>query len=178
LPAFRDLYGITDLMRKDRKQVAYTCVTIMGDIINNVALHNYCSKMTANGSTVYRYVFMHTNPANTGALSMLLPFQGATHTTELMYLFDVNMFITPWRRTKADRQVLNTTTRLWTNFAKYGNPNGDPIMAQREFDFNWEPVTSNEPERHLLVQNLPVLKERLDNKRIERLGPLFEHFLP
>lgn len=28
LNTFRDLYGITDLMRKDKRQVAYTCVAV------------------------------------------------------------------------------------------------------------------------------------------------------
>ncbi|KAH7698560.1 Protein F15A8.6, partial [Aphelenchoides avenae] len=75
LNTFRDLYGITDLMRKDKRQVAYTCVAIMGDIINNVSQQTYCQKMAASGSTVYRYIFTHTNPNNTGALRLLLPFR-------------------------------------------------------------------------------------------------------
>lgn len=88
------------------------------------------------------------------------------------------MFVTPWRRTKADRQVLDSTTRMWTNFAKYGNPNGDPVMAKRDFDFNWEPVTADQPERHLVIQKDAYTKERLDTRRVERLAPMFECFLP
>lgn len=95
-----------------------------------------------------------------------------------MYLFDINMFITPWRRNKADRKVLDTTTRLWTNFAKYGNPNGDPQLAKRDFDFNWEPTEVDQPEKHLVIQKDSYMKQQLDTRRVERLTPMFEYFLP
>ncbi|KAI1723263.1 carboxylesterase family domain-containing protein [Ditylenchus destructor] len=190
MATFRDLYGLTDLMRKDKKAVQYACVTIMSDLINNLSLQNYCDKMSQyTKSTVYRYIFEHFNPSSSRALNPLLPFIGATHCTELIYIFDINVFVTPWRRNSADRRVLDLTTRMWTNFAKFGDPNGRKCdnnnneipnvndKNARNMDFCWEPVSEDSLERHLVINEKPRMCENLESKRIERLAPSLEYLL-
>lgn len=95
-------------------------------------------------------------------------FSAATHCTELAYLFDVNVLLKPWKRSKDDLRVSNIVTTMWTNFAKYGNPNSV------KFDFTWDPVTAETPGRHLLITPKPHMIDKLeDDERVRRLSPLF-----
>uniref|UniRef100_A0A915EDC9 Carboxylic ester hydrolase n=1 Tax=Ditylenchus dipsaci TaxID=166011 RepID=A0A915EDC9_9BILA len=170
LAAFRDLYGISDHMRKDKKAVQQVSVAIMSDLINNLPLQNYCDKMT-----------QLTN--STSCFEPLLPFVGATHCTELM-------------RNHTDRKVLDLTTRMWTNFAKFGNPNGVTQAGIQKYDnnnnnfdvkefnaeptdiqFRWEPVNNSQPENHLVIREKPQMRQKLETRRIERLAPPMDSFL-
>jgi hypothetical protein len=68
-------------------------------------LANFCANSLANGWTIFRYEFEHFNEGNTRAMNPLMPFKGATHGTELAFVFDVNIFLLPWRRTNVDKQA-------------------------------------------------------------------------
>ena len=85
---------------------------IMSDLINSLALHNFCSSTVSKpGARVWRFLFDHFNPDSSWALNPLLPFKASTHGNELHYVFDINFFVVPWRRTAGDRAVLEMTTK-------------------------------------------------------------------
>lgn len=44
----------------------------------------------------------------------------ATHGSELLYAFNVNMFVTPYVRTRNDRKITKIMTTLLANFIKFG----------------------------------------------------------
>lgn len=54
--------------------------------------------------------------------------------------------------------------KMFTNFAKYGDPNG------KDMNFQWEPVSFEFPEKHLIIRIDPVMRDKLDSTRIERLS--------
>jgi len=152
----------------------------MSDLINNLALENYCREMTRHGSTVYRYSFEHFNPATSRPLNFLLPFVASTHCTELAYVFDVNFFVAPWRRTKRDREVASLTTRLWTDFAKSGDPNG--TSGEMAGTDRWEPVEEQRLRKHLAIRGLGgVMEEELvseaQRERVEKLAAGMREFI-
>jgi para-nitrobenzyl esterase len=75
---------------------------------------------TTGKSPVYYYSFRQQLPFPAGSV-----YQGwgASHFAELWYVFD-HLDQSPWRWTKADRQVAEEMSTYWVNFAKSGNPNG------------------------------------------------------
>jgi hypothetical protein len=91
---------------------------MMSDLVNNLAMHNFCRSITQKpGAHVWHFLFDHFNPDSSRALNRLLPFKASTHGNELHYVFDINFFVLPWRRTQADRAVLDMTTRWARIFA-------------------------------------------------------------
>lgn len=77
-------------------------------------------------------------------------------------------------KTKADRRVTDITTKMWTNFARYGNPNGDPKSKFKEFEFDWKPVTSENAEQHLVIKDGPKFEEKLEATYFDKLLPVLE----
>ncbi|KAK6057525.1 Carboxylesterase [Cooperia oncophora] len=115
---------------------------LYSDIFVNNGTYSYVTKMATQSNRIYLYSFEFFNPRSFGILSLRMPFRGATHCTELTYLFGVSLLF-GFQFTDADKQMIDLMTRMWTNFAKYGNPNG-PYQDSTVFDFKWEPVTSQD----------------------------------
>ncbi|KAI6186696.1 Carboxylic ester hydrolase [Aphelenchoides besseyi] len=174
LSAYRELYGINDSLRKNKRETQLTCVNILSDMINNIAIELHVRRNVNAGGVCYRYSFDHYNPTITTALNLMLPFCGATHGMELSYIFDINIFVTPYYRTKADRRVSNFMSKIIANFVKFGNPNG--TGSTDEIDLNWKPATADNPSRHLCIRDNPIMKEEMDNTRALRLLPLLDAY--
>lgn len=186
----RQLYGIDDVtaLVGNKAELQRTCVTIMSDLVNNLAMHNFCqANVQKSGAKVWRYIFDHYNPDSSWGLNPLLPFKASTHGNELHYVFDINFFVIPWRRTATDRAVLERTTKWWTNFAKWGDPNGASTKRAANVDGNengktqafattihWETLNAENIERHMHIGSEPRMKETsADNKRIEQLALIY-----
>jgi para-nitrobenzyl esterase len=74
------------------------------------------------GPAVFRYRFDHAPPAGTGQAS-----RGAHHSAEIQFVFgSLEPGKVPWR--DEDRKVSETIMSYWSNFAKYGDPNGGALM--------------------------------------------------
>jgi para-nitrobenzyl esterase len=65
----------------------------------------------------YLYYFTHVPPAPPG-----FPSRGATHTADLAYMFDNPPANGTW--TDTDKQLADTMSSYWVNFAATGDPNG------------------------------------------------------
>lgn len=65
----------------------------------------------------YLYFFTHVPPTAPGQ-----PSRGATHTADLAYMFDNQPPNATW--TDTDKQLAETMSSYWVNFAATGNPNG------------------------------------------------------
>ncbi len=57
---------------------------------------------------------------------------GATHGSDLYYVFG-NLDQRKWAWTEDDYRLSSAMVRYWTNFAKYGNPNGQNLPLWPEF---------------------------------------------
>jgi para-nitrobenzyl esterase len=82
---------------------------------------------TRGKAKAYLYYFTHIPPAAPGA-----PSRGATHGAETPYVF--NNPGSNW--TDRDRQVGNTLSSYWANFAATGNPNGKGLTAWPACEIN------------------------------------------
>ncbi|KAI6198924.1 Carboxylesterase, type B domain-containing protein [Aphelenchoides besseyi] len=171
IDAFRTLYGITDILLKDKTMVKRTIVKMFSEFVNESPMHSHVLKSLERRDVVYRYLFDHHNKFITSYFNALLPFSAATHATEIPYIFNVNIFMAPFRKTAADRKVQVLMTKMFTNFAKFGDPNSP------DFDFKWEPATYEKAGRHLLIRPDPVMKEDVESDRIDRLSAAIEAML-
>ncbi|KAI6228933.1 Carboxylic ester hydrolase [Aphelenchoides fujianensis] len=174
IAAFRELYGINESLRKSKKATQLAVVNLLGDVINNAALELHVRRNVEAGGTCFRYSFDYCNPTLTAALNLAMPFVGPTHGCELAYVFDINPFVTPTIKKKADKQVLDLMTAMLTNFVKYGDPNGDPAAASSDFDFRWAPATAANPARFLSVRPQPEMRDEAENTRAVQLLPLLD----
>lgn len=192
LEEIRQLYGLpsdSKILAGNKPEMQRICVAMMSDLVNNLAMHNFCRSITQKpGTHVWHFLFDHFNPDSSRALNRLLPFKASTHGNELHYVFDINFFVLPWRRTQADRDVLDMTTRWWTNFAKFGDPNGQsgaemPSAVEEaakdasqppSLQVYWAALSPENMERHLIIAKEPRMREgTAESKRVQRLAPAY-----
>jgi para-nitrobenzyl esterase len=82
---------------------------------------------TRGKGKTYLYYFTHVPPAAPGA-----PSRGATHGAETAYVFQ-NLVPANLNWTNLDRQVADTLSSYWANFAAKGDPNGKGLPSWPAF---------------------------------------------
>ncbi|CCD69466.1 Esterase cest-33 [Caenorhabditis elegans] len=117
----------------------------LGDEFFNVGVIQAAKNAAKHGNEVYFYTFEYVNPDSFGMWDGMMPFKAAVHCTELRYLLGEGVY-SKFEPTEEDRKVMETTTTLFSNFAKYGNPNGKGATAEI-----WEKYSLNRPERHYRI---------------------------
>ncbi|XP_059047363.1 esterase FE4-like [Achroia grisella] len=103
--------------------------------------------IAANNTSVYNYYFDYSGKRN--LLKYATPFKnhdGACHADELFYLF--NSRIWPFPISQRDQKIVNWLTKLWTNFAKYGDPTPN---FKSDLPVRWTP--SNKESKKFLYIN-------------------------
>ena len=83
-------------------------------------------------SRAFLYYFTHEPPAPVGATSRGGLGSGATHGAEAQYIFQ--NLLPPRAWTDLDRQVSDTLSSYWVNFAANGNPNTKSLAKWPAFD--------------------------------------------
>lgn len=88
----------------------------------------FCYLRDSLQKPAYQYLFVRKLPGTK---------DGAFHSSELWYMF--NTLGRSWRpMTSADKKLAGKMTDYWTNFAKYGNPNGQGTET-------WHPFKQDNP---------------------------------
>ena len=96
-------------------------------------MRNWASLQSKTGkSKAYLYYFTHDPPAANAASPRGGRGSGATHGAEAAYVFENLLPPRPW--TDLDRQVADTLSSYWVNFATNGNPNGKGLPEWPAFD--------------------------------------------
>ncbi|XGW17885.1 hypothetical protein V3C99_002470 [Haemonchus contortus] len=154
---------------RDPVIVARAFTEILGDLFVNVGVQKaVLETLEAHDAPVYFYSYTYFNPKSWGPLSIRWPFKDATHCTELAYIFAVGI-IWNFDFNDDDKRMLEMTTRMWTNFAKYGNPNGVAEIPSSSVPcdrpFIWEPATLSNPQRHLAISLRPEMKDEYKKGR-------------
>ena len=95
-------------------------------------LGQFCKIRDENGGKAYAYEFARAMPGDSA---------GAFHSAELWYVF--HTLGNCWRPLQKEDYILSDQMiDAWTNFAKYGNPNG----KRKEI---WKPYTADNPQFRL-----------------------------
>jgi len=115
------------------------------------AINDFCAlRAEQSDKPAYAYLFQRQLPGDDS---------GAFHSADLWYVF--HSMEHSWRPfTEGDKALSNQIVDYWTNFAKYGDPNGEEGGA-------WEPYTLENPGFMLLDAN----EEQADVKMSE--NPVF-----
>uniref|UniRef100_A0A158P6I1 COesterase domain-containing protein n=1 Tax=Angiostrongylus cantonensis TaxID=6313 RepID=A0A158P6I1_ANGCA len=95
---------------------------VLGDLFINIAIQRtVLDVLETHSAPVYFYSFDYYNPKSWGPLSLYFrwPFKDASHCTDLTYVFAVGIHW-DFQLNEDDKKMLEFTTRMWTNFAKYG----------------------------------------------------------
>ncbi|KAH9641816.1 hypothetical protein HF086_005356 [Spodoptera exigua] len=92
--------------------------------------------MNKTNAPIYNYYFNYSGGRNfLKYISGYNDEPGACHGDEIMYLFKGNAW--PFAISKKDQTMINWMTRLWTNFARYGNP----TPPTNDLPVQWSPST-------------------------------------
>ncbi|KAI1725216.1 carboxylesterase family domain-containing protein [Ditylenchus destructor] len=111
--------------RKRRRRLAEDCIQLASDVLINNGVWHLADRCTELGHTVYLYSFDYCNPHGFGIAGLLFPFKGATHCSELPYLFNRGI-IANFYPSAEDLEMIERFASYFVNFARYGNPNGPP----------------------------------------------------
>jgi para-nitrobenzyl esterase len=97
------------------------------------AVADFCALRAEQGKPAYAYLFTRQLPGDEN---------GAWHSSDLWYVF--HSFRHSWRPfTKGDEELSLKMVDYYTNFAKYGNPNGKAAG-------DWTPYTADSPKFMIL----------------------------
>ncbi|KAF1753637.1 hypothetical protein GCK72_020194 [Caenorhabditis remanei] len=127
----------------DEKKMKERLVDFLGDTIFNGGAIATAQASLKYGNNVWLYVFDYVNPSGFGGLEEMMPFVGPTHCTDLRYVLGEGLY-SEFKPDEADWKMIDKMTTMYTNFAKYGNPNGKGPVE-------WEPYSLETPERHYRI---------------------------
>lgn len=96
-------------------------------------IENFCLNREEAGDKVYAYQFARPLPDDGSHPEVTQRLKGAFHSSDLWFVFkSLKHCWRPW--TKGDWDLSEKMNNAWTNFCKYGNPNGAN-------DGEWQPFT-------------------------------------
>jgi len=122
-------------------------------------MRNWASLQSKTGkSKAYLYYFTHEPPSARTASPRGGFGSGATHGSEAAYVFENLPPGRPW--TDLDRQVSDTISSYWTNFAANGNPNGKGLPE-------WPAYTKKTSGRRMVLGDKAEVGAGLDQARVD-----------
>ncbi|KHN85815.1 Esterase CM06B1 [Toxocara canis] len=145
--------------RTSQEGFVRSLMRLSSDLLITNAAHNCAVELMSAGHTVYLYNFKYFTPNGLGWLGWLIPFYGATHCMELPYLFGKGI-LANFNPTDIDLEVLEHFTLLFTNFAKYGEPNGGHLQGLK-------PIIPLNVWRHICIDESIGMKENFHGRRAQ-----------
>lgn len=162
------LYVDPEKDHHDKAKLQKAFVMLYSDLFMNSGTQEYVlEQLKQNNANTYLYSFDYCNPKNWGIMGFMVPFEGATHCTDLTYLLDIR-FLMNFSFDEQDNKMIANMTKLWTNFAKYGNPNGTSDATSEKLPFEWLAVDDEHPQRCLSLKPEPQMCDNFHDGR-----PLF-----
>ncbi|XP_058830425.1 esterase B1-like [Topomyia yanbarensis] len=129
---------------------------------------------------MFGYRFSFDGLLNKGkAVTSFTSMKGAAHIDEVYYLFSSPILKTEVPKTNKAYAMRQKMVRMWTNFAKYGDPTPD---GEDSLPFRWEPVENIAPDSTDLRQNILSIGEEIkmmempERKRMDFWTELFRKY--
>lgn len=131
----------------------------------------YCSK-----NKVYLYKFNCKSERNalalqTGLTKVIGNESVVAHSDDLAYLF-TNKIIGKVERPSEAYAMIDNVTKLWTNFARYGNPTPDDSLGAK-----WTPY-KNQEENYFDIDSKLETKYAPDKEQVKFWEELYKEYLP
>ncbi|KAK0407864.1 hypothetical protein QR680_003643 [Steinernema hermaphroditum] len=153
----RRTYLIDD-ENSDTKVLEKAIIRIIGDSQISFSLPGYTSKMTASGHKVFLFSFDFARSGRLG-FGNLMPFEAATHCSELPYIFGKGPFY-EFHPDKEDKLVIDNFTTLIANFCRYGDPNGMEGGV-------WTPASKDNPYQYFTIDKECRMMEDYQDRTAE-----------
>ncbi|XP_043467668.1 esterase B1-like isoform X2 [Leptopilina heterotoma] len=140
--------------RKITSKCSVEYADLVGDTLFVSGLHDVAKvQIKKKGTSPFMYQFTHDIGASFMKKVLSVSEPGACHFDEVQYLFHIGalkMLELPSPLTDAtERKLMERMTKMWTDFAKTGNPTP---MASEEIPLNWEPVDDTTHFKCLNIQ--------------------------
>jgi len=115
--------------------IGYT-LNDMGNMSQGII--DFCLDREAKGAKAWAYEFARPLPDDGSHPEVTERLKGAFHSSDLWFVFKTLKYCwRPW--TQGDYDLSEKMITAWTNFAKYGDPNGNSGLG-------WEPCTAANPK--------------------------------
>lgn len=140
------------------------------DIILSAKLYSIKNK-------VYFYKLNHFSERNLfghllGLTELIQDKPLVCHGDDLAYLFPIKSIKEKVDEKSEEFKLINTFTKLWTNFAKYGDPTPDTSLGVK-----WETYSINE-QKYLNIGTELIMDSAPDKEEIEFWESIFKEYLP
>ncbi|KAI1726153.1 carboxylesterase family domain-containing protein [Ditylenchus destructor] len=152
---------VDSIHTNDRHEVARAFLKLYSDLLMNNCTQKYCQDMVMAGHTVYLYNMTYFNVDSFGFFAFRMPFLAATHCHDLRYLFGKGLY-SKFRPNYDDLCMLDIVATLWTNFAKFQDPNGS-----EESKIIWYPISESDTYKHLNIDLEPQMMSDYQGRRAE-----------
>ena len=120
--------------------------------------HSWTNMALNSGVKVFRYQFIKENG-----------YYGTYHSGEMIYCYgNVKKSPYDYRYDESDDKLSETMLNYWTNFAKYGNPNGINVPEWSKFTFDNQKIIELGTEIRMIddpyVKLYPIIESFIDSK--------------
>ncbi|XP_049872482.1 juvenile hormone esterase-like [Pectinophora gossypiella] len=155
-------------------------VKYLGDAMFNYGIVQ-AEKISSRTNKVYLYEFSTQTERNWFANiihigDLLNNRPTVSHADDLAYLFPLKALslVTNQKIDKDSKtfELINNITKLWTNFAKYGNPTPDSSLGA-----TWEPYDEKD-QKYMEISNTFTLRAKPLKEDIEFWEGIFREYLP
>ncbi|KAJ0171717.1 hypothetical protein K1T71_012480 [Dendrolimus kikuchii] len=149
---------------------------LYGDSITAFPTHRLANLMCRHSSQpVYYYEFAYLGNQSHYRDPDTKKLLGVAHHDDLLYLFTLSYrYSTIEVSDSTDSKMVDFMTQIWYNFAKWGNPNGDPNANCGKLEISWPPMLPNN-RRYLQIADELSIRENLFEDRFkiwEELYPI------
>lgn len=126
LPAsLATVYPLTDYGSNTAQQPSLAATAVGTDLLFSCPALNVSKRVLSQATPIFMYEFRDRTAIPSIGRNAVSFNQGAGHSYELQYLFNLRDL-----ETAEHRELQTNMSRYWTNFARTGNPNdGDPVVA-------------------------------------------------
>lgn len=164
--------NVTSKIRKfyfDNKPIDNTTILNVTNMYSDVWFNNGNKQAIRDGFKSKNNIIYHYRFAYKGSSSLSSIFAvgdqtdyGICHCDDLLYLFPIRD-IGYFKKSNVDNNMVNVLTKLWINFATYGNPT--PHVTEG-ISVEWQPVTTDALE-YLLIEGPDnfTMSKNLDYER-------------
>uniref|UniRef100_A0A1I7TFI3 Carboxylic ester hydrolase n=1 Tax=Caenorhabditis tropicalis TaxID=1561998 RepID=A0A1I7TFI3_9PELO len=127
----------------DEKKVKERVIDFVGDALFTAGVFANAQSCLKHGNQVWLYIFDYCEPNGFGSQKEFMTFVAPTHCTDLRYILGEGLY-SEFNSTDEELRMIDKMTTMYSNFAKYGNPNENGSVE-------WEPYSSNQPRKHYRI---------------------------
>nr|ACI49082.1 hypothetical protein Cbre_JD11.006 [Caenorhabditis brenneri] len=138
-------------------------IEFLGDAVFNDGILKSVQSAAKSGNDVYFYSFDFCNPDGYGPLGEMLDFKASSHGNDFRYIFGVGGY-EKFVPNDQELEVMEMMITMFSNFAKYGNPNGV------ESNGIWEKYTLSSPGTYFKIDHpTSEMKNGFLNDRLAKI---------